>query len=104
MTYSEAYSTSKVAGIPAQVAGGLPPAVLTLYTSSKLPVAPSLVTSFSQATEPWPWPPCPTGAPDGAGTELFFMQGAKPRLKAGVLRSKAGVVLLGKKWCPLMAR
>ena len=104
MTYSAAYSTSKVAGIPAQVAGGFPPAVLTLYISSKLPVAPTLVTNLSQATAPNPTSPCPTEAPAGAGTVLFFEHGAKPNCIEAVFKSKVGVVELAKKWCPEMAR
>jgi hypothetical protein len=100
-TYSAAYCTSKVAGMPAHVAGALPPAVLMRYTSSRPPVAPRRVTSFNQGTAPAPTPPWPTLAPAGAGTELFLAQGAKP---IAVCMSKSGVVELEKKWRPERAR
>ena len=56
-----------MAGIPAHVAGGFPPAVLTRKTSSRSPVVPSFVRSFSQATAPKPVSSCPTGAPGRRG-------------------------------------
>ena len=82
--------------MPAHVPGGFPPAVLTRYTSSKSPVAPSLVNSLSQGTAPKPVLSCPTGAPAGAGTVAFFEQGAKPKSIAVVSRSNVGVVVFEK--------
>ena len=35
---------------------------------------------------------------------MFFEQGATPKFIPAVLRSNTGVVVLEKKWCPLMAR
>lgn len=89
-----------LAGWPWQVAGALPPAVSTLYTSLMPPVAPSLARSFNHTTALEP--EGPFAAVGGAGALLFLEVGTVPMSRVGVSRLKNGVVLSAKKWWPEM--
>lgn len=101
-TYSAAYWISNAAGKPEHDFGALPPAVSTRYTSWRLPVAPLLACSLSQATAPSPcWP---VGAVPGASVVPVLLQGMVPRAARDVSSVKNGVVALVKKWCPEMPR
>lgn len=100
ITYVAEYCTSMLAGWPWHVAGALPPAVLSLYTSLMPPVAPSLARSFNHGTALEP--EGPFAAVAGAAAVLFLEVGTVPMFRAGVSRLKKGVVLLTKKWWPEM--
>lgn len=89
-----------VAGWPWHVAGALPPAVSSLYTSLMPPVAPSLARSFNHGTALEP--EGPFAAVAGAATVLFLEVGTVPMFRVGVSRLKKGVVLSTKKWWPEM--
>lgn len=89
--YSAAYSTVNVFGIPSQLLGGWPPAVLTLNTSSQPSVALTL-PNFNHGTLPFPLPFGPTGAPSGAGVPATFANPPRPYACSAVSMSKKGVV------------
>jgi hypothetical protein len=100
--YSAAYCTVNTAGILSQVLGGLPPAVFNRYTAFNPFVVPSRYCRYSQGTLPFPNPPGPIGASTGAVELATFLATTKPYCLGGwVSRSKTGVVLFRKKWCPL---
>jgi hypothetical protein len=101
ITYSAAYCTENAAGDPVHVFGGFPPAVFSLYTSCRFPVAPSRAMSFNHGTAPLPCPPCPFGASAGAVVLAFFAHGMDPNFCAEVSRLKKGTVRPAKKCTPL---
>jgi hypothetical protein len=104
-THSAAYCTWKLAGLEPQLLGGSPPAVFSLYTDTRFPVAPFIVKSCNHATDPYPLLPWPAGDPAGAVIFAFFEHAASPSCMIDVSSVKNGVAASArKKWKPETSR